>query len=746
MSCFDTFHCLSALLSFIEKVAFTQPGHRVRSLTFHDGNGKTVGALVLDGTMVCAGVQVDSSPYIDEPFCKDTAQYAPALRKFLSRESLTPADSKLLSYMPLRIRSALRALTARALLKLAALYDPTQLELSQRGLGKLPEVPSAQLGYSFHPVELMLAAGRQGEIDYTDLAAQLYETLHEHTIERWLFEWQSAASAYPFPVMTTRLAERTVDILVRFGELGHSLSQAMAPSRRREERKNVCALAAQTDEHVYLMVGTARYLVLLVYPVARSGKVQELIEELAATDGSAELPKPTPPPPHLPAVPASIAVHDQAHLPGDSAAKARRESAAAPIVAAPAPTPNVIPAAHPPPILSLRDFGLQIGASVILAEIDFEIPARGSYLVVVPSSGEKRLLLRVLSLPWPKSFKLFGKAFYLGSELGARGWPAIPQSSAELLMLKTADYLVSSLPQRMRLPRAELLSQAAELVRAAGFPELIASFDQPMYSIECIGRRVLEVVRAVAASPELLLLDEPLSGLTAQEQPRLLQLLRKQAAARAVLILTSDPAPFVGLAHPAGRLIDGRMLASSVPAEQAVKVGRGQGPQGVQWLRRGVLAGIDAPGATRDIDSELERIRHAGVSRLVSLVDPPLPDRLLHEHGLKGLFFPIPDRQVPNLEATAELCACVENLISQGEVVGFHCEAGSLRIGTMLAAQLIWEGTDASTALGLVRAMDARWIQPEQQTQFLFKYEEWLRKHQPFLSNKQKRSAVHDGT
>ena len=82
-------------------------------------------------------------------------------------------------------------------------------------------------------------------------------------------------------------------------------------------------------------------------------------------------------------------------------------------------------------------------------------------------------------------------------------------------------------------------------------------------------------------------------------------------------------------------------------------------------------------------------------------------------------------------QAAAELAANVAGLIARQQAVAFHCKAGLGRTGTMLAAQLIWEGMDARSALGRVRTVEPGWVQSEKQLQFLSRYEQWLRRTQP---------------
>ena len=140
---------------------------------------------------------------------------------------------------------------------------------------------------------------------------------------------------------------------------------------------------------------------------------------------------------------------------------------------------------------------------------------------------------------------------------------------------------------------------------------------------------------------------------------------------------------------------------------------------------------MPAPGVTQDLSYDLDLVRGAGVTCLVTLTTEPLsPEAALRERGLQSVFFPIEDMGVPSEQAAAELAACVADLIAQGQAVAFHCKAGLGRTGTLLAAQLIWEGMDAKSALGRVRSVEAGWVQSDKQLLFLSRYEVWLRQAQ----------------
>lgn len=416
--------------------------------------------------------------------------------------------------------------------------------------------------------------------------------------------------------------------------------------------------------------------------------------------------------------------------------------------------------------LSLRDVALQVGSRKVLSGINLDIAARGLYILVTPECAEKRLLVRALCGPRPSTMQLSGRALYQGRALPEEDGPATPTSSAQLMMMNVGSYLTSNLPKRGNLSRTEQRSYAAQLVESMGFPELASRFDIPMTSIEAFERRPIEIIRAAAVEPGLLVLDEPLAGLSSTEVPALLRLLKLQATERAVLILARDLDPLSTLGAAIAWLTDGGIkgqaptpalsqesaqpavvtptvsstkLAPEVaqplkdePAPRAVEVQpqpkpRGNGPRGFHWLRVDALAGMPAPGLTTDIGYDLDLIRSAGVTHLVTLTMEPLPKEPLLEHGLQSIFFPIEDMDAPTEEQAAKLCAQVQALLGQNQVIGFHCKAGLGRTGTMLASYLVWEGVAPEAALQQARTVEPNWVQSAKQENFLVRFAAWLR-------------------
>jgi branched-chain amino acid transport system ATP-binding protein len=91
--------------------------------------------------------------------------------------------------------------------------------------------------------------------------------------------------------------------------------------------------------------------------------------------------------------------------------------------------------------------------------------------------------------------------------------------------------------------------------------------DEPTDSLPTGLARLVEIARALAASPDVLLLDEPSSGLDAQETDELGQVLRELAAeGMGVLLVEHDMALVMGICAQVDVLDNGQIIANGDPA------------------------------------------------------------------------------------------------------------------------------------------------------------------------------------
>lgn len=265
------------LLLVIERVAASP---RVRALTFFDSRDRQVGRISIDAGMVGIGAEVDGHTFIDEAFFREGAPVAPTLQKLLLGQALNISEGLQLHNIPLIARRCLCGVTARALRRISELCDLGKIRIAE---SPTSEIRLQGERYYFSVVELLLSAGRQGTVRYTDVAARLYETPPATAEERWLFEWQIDGPDGPWPIMTTRLAERKANTVAQFGLLGQGLVQHLLRLPSEESGGVSSAALGSTAIHSYYVVSSERYVTLLVYQNNQLDRLYKSLEGLASS-------------------------------------------------------------------------------------------------------------------------------------------------------------------------------------------------------------------------------------------------------------------------------------------------------------------------------------------------------------------------------------------------------------------------------------------------------------------------------
>jgi ABC-type branched-subunit amino acid transport system ATPase component len=116
-----------------------------------------------------------------------------------------------------------------------------------------------------------------------------------------------------------------------------------------------------------------------------------------------------------------------------------------------------------------------------------------------------------------------------------------------------------------RRARAEALAAAAEIAHAVGLGNLL---DRPAASLTTAGAKRLEVARALAIGPELLLLDEVLAGLNPVEVAAMVPMIRGVAdRGITVLMIEHVMQAVMSLAEHVFVLVEGGIVAEGGPQD-----------------------------------------------------------------------------------------------------------------------------------------------------------------------------------
>ncbi len=110
-------------------------------------------------------------------------------------------------------------------------------------------------------------------------------------------------------------------------------------------------------------------------------------------------------------------------------------------------------------------------------------------------------------------------------------------------------------------PIAEAAERALAAAALAGRDGRIAS------ALSHGEQRQLEIAMVLATQPEVLLLDEPLAGMGAEEAALMVELLRKLAPEHAILLVEHDMDAVFAVADVITVMVNGRVLESGPPAQ-----------------------------------------------------------------------------------------------------------------------------------------------------------------------------------
>lgn len=426
-------------------------------------------------------------------------------------------------------------------------------------------------------------------------------------------------------------------------------------------------------------------------------------------------------------------------------------------------------------VLHLNEYGVAFNEKVVLSSLTLDIPATGVVVIMGPSGTGKSTLLRSiaqLSAASP-SHRCWGECVFAGVPVEqAEEVPALVSQCARLMMSSVLENIVTGLPERHTLTQVDQRDLVKRLLINAGLDELVDQLDRRVVELSLGVQRLLAIVRSAASGPRLLCIDEPTSDVDEEDTKRLLEYIKKESEKRAVMVVlhNQQQARFLGgkTALLAGGWIqefeDTETFFSSPktkPGQDYVRSGNCAvpsadakpdevseqhkaaikpipkvatqfkshvlGPRGFLWLKNGKLAGTPKPGLLKDIDYDLDGLNRVGVTHLISLTERDLDIAACNEKGIEVFRSPMPDMHAPSLTQAVDICQHITNLLSESRVVAVHCRAGLGRTGTILAAQLIYEGESAINALEKARSIEPRWVQSEAQVEFLEEFETFIR-------------------
>ncbi len=216
------------------------------------------------------------------------------------------------------------------------------------------------------------------------------------------------------------------------------------------------------------------------------------------------------------------------------------------------------------------------GGLVAVDKVSIELRRGAVHAVIGTNGAGKSTLINILSGEIPPSG---GRVELLGEDVTA--WPQPRRARAGLGRSYQRNTIFPSFTvfENCRLaaqarwqrpwawwsPAARCADSSAAARDAAARAGLADLLDSSAESLSHGQKRQLEIAMCLATDPQVLLLDEPLAGMGAEETDRMLALLAELKAGHAILLVEHDMDAVFRIADRITVMVNGAVIASDTP-------------------------------------------------------------------------------------------------------------------------------------------------------------------------------------
>jgi branched-chain amino acid transport system ATP-binding protein len=218
------------------------------------------------------------------------------------------------------------------------------------------------------------------------------------------------------------------------------------------------------------------------------------------------------------------------------------------------------------------------GGLVAVNEVSLDLQRGELHAVIGTNGAGKSTLINILSGEIPPSA---GTVELMGQDVTAWSQPRRSQAGLGRSYQRTTIYPSFTVLENCRLAaqartpkpwhwwqdagRCEASLGAARA--AAASAGLTDRLDRPAGLLSHGQKRQLEIAMCLATAPQVLLLDEPLAGMGAEETERMLALLQSLKADHAILLVEHDMDAVFRVADRITVMVNGAVIASGSPDE-----------------------------------------------------------------------------------------------------------------------------------------------------------------------------------
>lgn len=220
-------------------------------------------------------------------------------------------------------------------------------------------------------------------------------------------------------------------------------------------------------------------------------------------------------------------------------------------------------------LLSVKNMSKSFGGVIAIRDLEVEVPEHEFLGIIGPNGAGKTTLLSVLAGQIPPTA---GRIIFDDTDI--TGWSAERVASAGVVrtfqlmrpfesMTVLENVAIASLSKRRKVGDAR--EHAAEVIERVG----LGSYRDAMSgTLPTAGLKRLELARALALNPRLLLLDEVLAGLVPTERAPIIELLREiHSQGVTVMFVEHIMAAVMALSQRLLVMHEGHPLALGAPAD-----------------------------------------------------------------------------------------------------------------------------------------------------------------------------------
>jgi branched-chain amino acid transport system ATP-binding protein len=222
-------------------------------------------------------------------------------------------------------------------------------------------------------------------------------------------------------------------------------------------------------------------------------------------------------------------------------------------------------------MLEVRGVSVRFGGVQALADVSLDVAERSIAALIGPNGAGKTTLFGVVSgFVVPDT----GSVHFLGEDVTGLAPHRLCRAGLARTFQIVRPFATQTVRENIavgshlaRASRRDALAYAEQIAAQVG---LESQLDKIAANLTVAGRKRLELARALATGPRLLLLDEVLAGLNPQETAAMLPVVRGVGdAGVTVLMIEHVMQAVMNLADTVFVLNEGRLIAQGTPAQIA---------------------------------------------------------------------------------------------------------------------------------------------------------------------------------